>query len=127
MLFPAIHKTGAIAVRVMGGDAGNEMIRRCATTAGFTQPQIQLLGGHSLRAGFVTEAFHPGRMRTRSCGRPAQLPGDARGLRPGARHARATGPCPFEPSPETVAAATAALRFLPSHGWTNGMFGRRDR
>jgi hypothetical protein len=36
-------------------------------------------------------------------------------------------PGPFEPSPETVAAVESALKFLPSHGWTNGMFGRRDR
>jgi len=28
---------------------------------------------------------------------------------------------------ETVAAVEAALRALPSHGWTRGMFGRRDR
>jgi hypothetical protein len=36
-------------------------------------------------------------------------------------------PGPFEPAPEIVAAVESALRFLPSHGWTNGMFGRRDR
>jgi hypothetical protein len=36
-------------------------------------------------------------------------------------------PGPFEPSPESVAAVESALRMLPSHGWTNGMFGRRDR
>src|SRR6187455_890532 len=28
---------------------------------------------------------------------------------------------------ETAAAVEAALRALPSHGWTQGMFGRRDR
>ena len=35
-----------------------------------------------------------------------------------------------EPRPipvETAAAVEAALRALPSHGWTQGMFGRRDR
>jgi hypothetical protein len=36
-------------------------------------------------------------------------------------------PGPYEPAPEIVAAVEAALKFLPSHGWTNGMFGRRDR
>jgi hypothetical protein len=36
-------------------------------------------------------------------------------------------PRPYEPAPETVTAVEAALQFLPSHGWTNGMFGRRDR
>src|SRR6478609_1308287 len=35
-----------------------------------------------------------------------------------------------EPRPipvETAAAIDAALRALPSHGWTQGIFGRRDR
>jgi hypothetical protein len=39
---------------------------------------------------------------------------------------RPTGQPP-EPSPDTAAAVDAALRALPSHGWTHGMFGRRDR
>ena len=34
---------------------------------------------------------------------------------------------PSYPAPETVTAVEAALRDLPSHGWTRGMFGRRDR
>ena len=34
---------------------------------------------------------------------------------------------PRRPSPDTAAAVDAALRALPSHGWTHGMFGRRDR
>lgn len=36
-------------------------------------------------------------------------------------------PGPYEPSLETMAAVEAALRLLPSNGWTKGMFGRRDR
>jgi hypothetical protein len=32
-----------------------------------------------------------------------------------------------EPGPPDAAAVEAALRVLPSHGWTQGMFGRRDR
>ena len=32
-----------------------------------------------------------------------------------------------DPSTDTAAAVDAALRALPSHGWTHGMFGRRDR
>ena len=36
-------------------------------------------------------------------------------------------PGPHEPELEIVAAVELALRLLPSHGWTNGMFGRRDR
>jgi hypothetical protein len=39
---------------------------------------------------------------------------------------RPTGQPP-RPSPDTAAAVDAALRALPSHGWTHGMFGRRDR
>ena len=59
-LFPAVHKTGAIAVRAMSGDAVAAMIRRRADQAGFTPAQTQLMGGHSLRSGFVTEAFRAG-------------------------------------------------------------------
>ncbi|MEP6563366.1 MAG: hypothetical protein ABJD68_20085 [Nakamurella sp.] len=39
---------------------------------------------------------------------------------------RPTGQTP-PASTETVTAVRAALRALPSHGWTRGMFGRRDR
>jgi site-specific recombinase XerD len=59
-LFPAVRKTGAIATGAMTGHAVNEMIRRRAAAAGFTPAQTLLLGGHSLRAGFVTEAFRQG-------------------------------------------------------------------
>ncbi len=59
-VFPTVHKTGAIGHRAMSGDAVNEMIRRRAEQAGFTSAQTALLGGHSLRAGFVTEAFRQG-------------------------------------------------------------------
>jgi len=44
----------------MTGHAVNEMIQRRAEQAGFTAAQIALMGGHSLRAGFVTEAFRQG-------------------------------------------------------------------
>ena len=60
VLFPAVHKTGAVGVRAMSGDAVNEMIRRRADQAGFGPAQTQRFGGHSLRAGFVTEAFRAG-------------------------------------------------------------------
>ena len=59
-VFPTVHKTGAIGPAAMSGDAVNEMIRRRAQAAGFTPAQTALLGGHSLRAGFVTEAFRQG-------------------------------------------------------------------
>jgi integrase len=59
-LFPAVHKTGAIGDRAMSGDGIAEMIQRRAADAGFTPAQVDKLGGHSLRAGFVTEAFRQG-------------------------------------------------------------------
>ena len=46
--------------KVLTGPAVNEMIKRRAADAGFTATQIKLLGGHSLRAGFVTEGFRAG-------------------------------------------------------------------
>ena len=60
MLFPSVHKTGTISTKPMTGHAVNEMIRRRAAQAGFTPAQTQRLGGHSLRSGFVTEAFRAG-------------------------------------------------------------------
>ncbi len=36
------------------------MIQRRAAAAGYTAAQVDLLGGHSLRSGFVTEAFRAG-------------------------------------------------------------------
>ncbi|HZM68502.1 MAG TPA: tyrosine-type recombinase/integrase [Nakamurella sp.] len=59
-LFPRVHATGAIGATAMTGHAINEMIHRRATAAGFTPAQVDKLGGHSLRAGFVTEAFRAG-------------------------------------------------------------------
>ncbi len=58
-LFPTVHKTGRPS-RVMSGDAVAVMIQRRAAAAGFTAAQVDLLGGHSLRSGFVTEAFRAG-------------------------------------------------------------------
>ena len=60
VLFPAVHKTGSIGAKPMTGHAVNEMIKRRADQAGFGPAQTQHLGGHSLRAGFVTEAFRAG-------------------------------------------------------------------
>jgi integrase len=59
-LFPSLHATGAISVKPMTGHAVNEMIKRRAGQAGFSPAQTQRMGGHSLRAGFVTEAFRAG-------------------------------------------------------------------
>jgi len=59
-LFPRVHATGAIGTTAMTGHAVNEMIHRRASAAGFTSARVDRLGGHSLRAGFVTEAFRAG-------------------------------------------------------------------
>ena len=59
-LFPPVHATGAIGATAMTGHAIAEMIQRRAAAAGFTPAQVARLGGHSLRAGFVTEAFRAG-------------------------------------------------------------------
>lgn len=58
-LFPTVHKTGRPAAKAMTGDAVAAMVQRRAA-AGFTAAQVDLLGGHSLRSGFVTEAFRAG-------------------------------------------------------------------
>ena len=60
VLFPSVHATGVIRDRAITGHAVNELIRRRAEQAGFTPAQTALLGGHSLRSGFVTEAFRQG-------------------------------------------------------------------
>ncbi len=59
-LFPRVHATGAIGATAMTGHAVNQMIQRRAAAAGFTPAQVATLGGHSLRAGFVTEAIRAG-------------------------------------------------------------------
>jgi len=59
-LFPTVHKTGQPSSKAMTGDAVAMMIQRRAAAAGYTAAQVDLLGGHSLRSGFVTEAFRAG-------------------------------------------------------------------
>jgi len=53
-----------------------------------------------------------------------ERPGESAVLR--AALGRPTGE-PFQPKETDREAVQAALRGLPSHGWTQGMFGRRDR
>ena len=86
-----------------------------------TAAQVQRLGGHSLRAGFVTEAFRRGAdahaiIRQTGTGPRSPVPGDARGVRPG--HARwSATPSPASasdqsrtrrsPSPRSIRSRTA--------------------
>ena len=77
-LFRTVHRIGRINAGRMSGDAVNQVIARRADYAGFTTTQITRLGGHSLRAGFVTEAFRQGAdahaiMRQTGHRNPAQL------------------------------------------------------
>ena len=77
-LFRTVHRIGRINPGAMSGDAVNQVIARRADYAGFTTSQITRLGGHSLRAGFVTEAFRAGAdahaiMRQTGHRNPAQL------------------------------------------------------
>ena len=77
VLFPPVHATGGIGRKPKTGHAVNEMNRRRAAAAGFTRAQTRLLGGHSLRSGFVTEAFRQGADTSaimRQTGQRLQLP-----------------------------------------------------
>ena len=50
------------------------------------------------------------------------------GADPGVRDALGRPPTELPPmTPETLARVDAALRMLPSRGWTAGLFGQRDR
>jgi site-specific recombinase XerD len=56
-LFRPISKGGTIAGRSMSGHAINLIIKKRASDAGYPSTD---LGGHSLRAGFVTQGFRAG-------------------------------------------------------------------
>lgn len=77
-LFRVVHRGGRIYPRAMSGDAVNQLIARRAQAAGWPPEKIALLGGHSLRAGFITEGFRAGAdpaaiMRQTGHRNPAQL------------------------------------------------------
>jgi site-specific recombinase XerD len=55
-VFRAVRANGAIG-GPMNGEAVNQVVKRAAAAAGFDPERI---GGHSLRAGFVTQAFRSG-------------------------------------------------------------------
>ena len=56
-LFPAVRNNGLIGANRITGEAVNQMIQRAALRAGLGDLDI---GGHSLRSGFVTQAFRNG-------------------------------------------------------------------
>ncbi|OXM18318.1 integrase [Rhodococcus erythropolis] len=59
-LFRSIRKNGNLSDTPLSGAAVHAAIRRRATAAGYDPAVITQLGGHSLRAGFVTQAFRNG-------------------------------------------------------------------
>ncbi|MGU3433213.1 site-specific integrase [Actinomycetes bacterium M1A6_2h] len=59
-LFRAVVKNGNLSTTPLSGSAIHKTIRRRAEHAGFDTQLLSQLGGHSLRAGFVTQAFRNG-------------------------------------------------------------------
>ena len=59
-LLRSIRKNGNLSDTALSGAAVNQMIRRRAQLAGYDPELVAQLGGHSLRAGFVTQAFRNG-------------------------------------------------------------------
>ncbi|GCE40926.1 putative integrase [Rhodococcus wratislaviensis] len=59
-LFRAIAKNGNLSDTALSGASVHAAIRRRAQAAGYDETVVAQLGGHSLRAGFVTQAFRNG-------------------------------------------------------------------
>ncbi|MBY6313515.1 MULTISPECIES: site-specific integrase [Nocardiaceae] len=59
-LFRAIAKNGNLGITPLSGAAIHKTIRRRAERANYDADLVAQLGGHSLRAGFVTQAFRNG-------------------------------------------------------------------
>ncbi|MDJ0397490.1 site-specific integrase [Rhodococcus rhodochrous] len=59
-LLRSIRKNGNLSDAALSGAAVHQVIRRRAEQAGYDPEIVQQLGGHSLRAGFVTQAFRNG-------------------------------------------------------------------
>ncbi|MBM7415256.1 MULTISPECIES: site-specific integrase [Nocardiaceae] len=59
-LFRAIAKNGNLSTTPISGAAIHKTIRRRAERAGYDSTLVAQFGGHSLRSGFVTQAFRNG-------------------------------------------------------------------
>ncbi|CDZ89523.1 MULTISPECIES: site-specific integrase [Rhodococcus] len=59
-VFRSVRRNGNLSTTALSGAAVHKMIRRRATAAGYDETLVAGLGGHSLRAGFVTQAFRNG-------------------------------------------------------------------
>ncbi|PZU04614.1 MAG: integrase [Gordonia sp. (in: high G+C Gram-positive bacteria)] len=58
--FRSIAKNGNLSSTALSGAAVHAAVRRRAGAAGYDEDLVATLGGHSLRAGFVTQAFRNG-------------------------------------------------------------------
>jgi len=59
-LFRPVHRSGSLGAGALSGQSVHSMIQRRALRAGFSADLVATLGGHSLRAGFVTQAVRNG-------------------------------------------------------------------
>ena len=59
-LFRPVHRSGSLGGGALTGQSVHSMIQRRALRAGFSPDLVATLGGHSLRAGFVTQAVRNG-------------------------------------------------------------------
>nr|WP_241256845.1 tyrosine-type recombinase/integrase [Rhodococcus sp. KRD162] len=59
-LFRAVTKNGSLGATPLSGSAVHQAIRRRAGNAGYDTTALARLGGHSLRAGFVTQGTRNG-------------------------------------------------------------------
>jgi len=59
-LFRPVHHSGTVGTTALSGQSVHSMIQRRARRAGFSDDLVATLGGHSLRAGFVTQAVRGG-------------------------------------------------------------------
>lgn len=59
-VFRTVHRLGHIGAGALSGAAVHAVVRRRAAAAGFDPQLVAQLGGHSLRAGFVTQSKRNG-------------------------------------------------------------------
>jgi integrase len=59
-LFRSVRRSGMLTATALSGAGVHAVIRRRALAAGFDPEAVERLGGHSLRAGFVTQAARAG-------------------------------------------------------------------
>ncbi|MFF3182173.1 site-specific integrase [Rhodococcus pyridinivorans] len=96
-VFRSVRRNGNLSTTGLSGAAIHKRIRQRAAAAGYDSVLVDQLGGRSLRAGFVTQAFRNGAdahaiMRQTGHASPAMLEVYARKHSPDATGHRATSP-----------------------------------